>query len=214
MLKKFLATMSVMSLVAVAAAGTITTSLAIVPTQEYEDMAIDEAAWIAAGYVVVDLQVTVGGGTGDSFTAAGATATLTGGGTFWDHPNGGDLTPNPANFSFLGMTRYDGFYTCPEDWPNMGTTGNTSIVAGPTHTPTTRWAEWYVNPADPNVEVDGTYTIARYAFLPTGAWELCVEGNTYLGQSGGTPYPYSVCIPEPSALGLLGLGALALIRRR
>ena len=216
MFKKLLATMSVMSLVAVASAGTISTSLAMVDTSEagsLSDIAHDPAAWAAAGYVVVDLQVTIGGNDGDSWTTAGAAATLTGG-TFWEHSVGSDTPPNPALFGAYGLLRYDSFYTTPEDWPNdPAIFGNTNIVTIDSQA-TTRSAEWYVTPAEPNVTTDGTYTIARYCFLPTRAWELCVEGDVFLQSSGGDPYDYSVCIPEPSGLALLGLGALALIRRR
>jgi hypothetical protein len=220
MFKKFLAAASVMSLVAVASAGTITVDLVPVTiVQPAMDLAVDIPTWMAAGYKVYDLQVTVdnAGGPADEWTAASGYAHLTNG-AFWEHPVGTDLPPSPALFAAYGLLAYDSFWTSPEDWPNPDTGGmDMSFAPGSPiqKTATDRDAEWYVNPEDPSAGA-GTWTIARYCFLPSGAWELCVSGNTYLALTGGDPYPYSVCveIPEPGSLGLLALGALGLIRRR
>jgi hypothetical protein len=164
-------------------------------------------------------------------------------GTFWDHPTGGVLPPNPALFAAYGLMEYDGFWTCPEDWPNTDldpTTYATSFAPGsPTVNPCVRFAEWYTDPEEPNVD-GGLWTIARYNYTldcsicpcPPGMecvdypteFDVCcwliIEGDLYYASTGGLPWPYSLaipvcwCIPEPGSLGLLALGALALIRRR
>ena len=160
-------------------------------------------------------------------------------GTFWDHPNGGDGPPNPANFSFVGLTAYDSFWTCGEDWPNpeLGGTDTTFAPGSPVQNSCVKYAEWYANIADPNVD-GGDWTMARYNFTvdcsvcepgtcvdyDTGYAPNCwfvIEGDYYYARTGGHPYPFSVeipvcwnIIPEPASLGLLALGALALLRRR
>ena len=159
-------------------------------------------------------------------------------GTFWEHPGGGDGPPNPLLFGAYGLLAYDSFYTTPEDWPSTTAFGNTNIVSIASDD-CSRFAEWYVTPEEPNVD-GGLYTLARYNFTvdcdlcpcPPDMWCvdydtgfdpcccLVIEGNLFSEQGGGTPYPFAMsipvcwCIPEPGSLGLLALGALALIRRR
>ena len=216
MFKKFLATVSVMCLVVAASAGTIEVSLAAVDTSDaagLTDIAVDPAAWAAAGYVVYDLVVTVAGD--DRWTTAFGEADLTGG-AFWEHPEGGNLGEPPS--AYFQLTKYDSFWTSSEEFPNTDIDPSKQATVFAPGSPilmdaTNRDAEWYADPEEPNVG-DGAYTIARYTFLPSRAWELCVAGNVYLASTGGLEYPYDVCVPEPGSLGLLALGALGLIRRR
>ena len=221
MLKKFVATMMVLSCVAVVMADA-EIDVALVPVDTsaaagYTDVAVDPATWVAAGYLCYDLQVTVHGST-DSWTTASGNATMTGG-EFWNHPSGGDTQPNTNNFAYFGLMRFDSFWCSAEEWPNpdlnTGANATTFAPGSPSvQTATQRNAEWYSDPLDPTA-YGGTYTIARYTFLPTGSWSLTVSGNTYVASTGGNPHPYSVTVtPEPASLALLALGGLAFFRRR
>lgn len=224
MLKKLIVTMAMMLMVTVASAGTITVALTPVATQSYPDLAVDPTTWLNAGYLVYDLTVTVDS-TGDpqgvdQWTTAHCTATLTNA-AYFEHPIGGDKQPNTALFPAYGMMRYDSFWTVTEEWPNPdldpGKDATTFAPGSPLQkTPTVRECEWYADPEVPNIDADGTYTIARYAFLPSGkGWELHAVGETYLAHTGGQAYPFDITVtPEPASIALLVLGAIGFFRRR
>jgi hypothetical protein len=211
-----------MSLATIASAGTISVSLVQVDTSEaadLTDLAVPPGEWVAAGYVVYDLVVTVGGDDGDRWTMATAYADLVGA-TFWEHPMGGDTQPDPDLFADYGLLQYESFWTSSEEFPNADldpSTNATMLAPGSPLklTDTERDAEWYVDPTEPSCSGDGSWTIARYAVLPTSPWQLCITGEMYLASTGGMAYPYSVpCIPEAGSLGLLALGGVLLTRRR
>ena len=181
----------------------------------YTDVAVNVADWVAAGYLCFDLKVRVHGAN-DSWTAASCSVVLTNA-TFWNHPSGGDTQPNTNNFGYFGLSRFDSFWCSPEEWPNpdLNTSANaTSFAPGSpsVQTATQRTAEWYSDPLDPTAH-GGTYTIARYTFLPAAGWNLTVSGNNYVASTGGTPHPFGTPA-EPSGLLLLALGGPALLRRR
>jgi MYXO-CTERM domain-containing protein len=213
---KVTAVFMVFCLAGFASAGTIDVSLVPVDTSAagtYTDLTVNPAQWAAAGYQCYDLQITV---TDDTWTTASCEAVLEGA-TFWNHPNGSEKEPSAGMFPYFGLLRYDSFWTTTEEWPNPdlnpAADATTFAPGSPlAATSTHRKAEWYVDPLLPRA-YGGVYTIARFTILPTSPdWRLYMWGGTYLASTGGDPHPYAV--PEPSGLGLLILGGLALLRRR
>jgi hypothetical protein len=218
MFRRLLVAISMTAMPAVGSAGTITATLAPVDTSDasgLSDPAVDPIEWASAGYLVYDLVITVAGG--DEWLCGSGYADLTGA-TFWEHPNGGDTQPEPASLDFSQLVKYDSFWNSTEEFPNVDlspTKDTTILLPGSPlkKTSTERDCEWSTDPEEPST-YDGTYTIARYCFLPTGPWELCISGDLYLASTGGSPHPYALCVPEPATAALLVLAALALRPRR
>ena len=200
---------------------------------------VDIEAYIAEGHRTLDLLSVPPAG--QHWTEGYAHAYFEGDAanyTFWDHPWGGSLVPNTANFAYFGMLKYDSFWTSPEDYPSVDADGESHTIAATfksgspiQETDTHREAEWFVDPDDPAAE-SGTHTIARYnvkGLPPDGcvpyetpygpACELVIDGRFYFddGVAEGWPFelriPLCWHIPEPGTLALLGLG-FGLIRRR
>lgn len=145
-----------------------------------------------------DLVVTVVGPPSDErWSLAEGYADLTAA-TFWEHPEGGDIQPDSFFFSWFGLLRFDSFWTCPEEWPNpdLNPDENATYLLSVSMSATERDAVWFTDPSA-SVAGPGTYTIARYCFLPVSdSWALCVSGNVWLISTGGTPYPFDLCVGE------------------
>lgn len=216
MLKKFLASVAVLAMVAGASAAGV---VSLVPVDNsdaagFTDVAVPVAPWVAAGYLTYDLKIDT---QGQKWTTAYNLATLTNG-TFFNHPNAGsaEMFPNPANFAFFGLTQYDSFYTGMNAYPALAgdLTGAPAAAPGSPiqNGASVREMEWYDNPSLDNI---GVFTIARFTFLATEPWTLHVVGTTTtVEDAAAAPYDITVGIPEPTSLALLALGGLALLRRR
>ena len=181
MLKKFLVTMSILSVASLAFAGGSAQLVAVPYVQPAMDIAEDIPTYEAAGHHVYDLQVVVTGG--DRWTTTYAHAyfqcTTNPGtpgdqqcGTFWDHTMGGAPAgnlPQPGSFAYFGLLQYDSFWTSTEEWPNPDVdppkNGTTFAPGSPLrNTPYEKEAEWYVDPNTPNCD-GGTFTLERFNFL-------------------------------------------------
>jgi len=211
MLKKLLATTAVLAFVA-AASATVTFSWAYVDNDVtgITDFVVAPADFETAGYVTVDL---IGTFDGEYWSTAYSLATANG---FFNHPNGngGEMAPDTNNFSFVGLTRFDSFYTGMNDYPNAepGAGDATAAPGSPLqNTATVREMEWFDYPELDNT---GTFTMARFTCMPEGTLELSGYATTVESGTEQFPFAFSIPVPEPASLALLGLGALALIRRR
>ncbi|MBU0617235.1 MAG: hypothetical protein KKI02_05935 [Planctomycetes bacterium] len=108
MLKKFLATVSVLTIAAVALAQPpYDVELVPVPyVAPATDLAYGIGQYESEGWATFDLVVTVDDPT-DAWTVAYADAVTLG--TFFQHPMGGNTQPDPAQFGFFGLVQYDSF---------------------------------------------------------------------------------------------------------
>jgi hypothetical protein len=215
MLRKLLATTSVLVLVTAASAD-ITGSVVQVSTGT-----LINAPNVGTPYFSYDLKVTITGS--DAWTVAGGPAVGTpwitlSGGTFYQNASNDTNPPNPAFMGIPGFedSQWTSMYTTHLGWPNVATTGvSPGFAYGPADTPTALNADWFWTP-DGN-DYPGTFTVARFTILENvPGTPACATINMQIGsrEIGVVPFQASVCTPEPGSLALLALGGLALIRRR
>jgi hypothetical protein len=145
-------------------------------------------------------------------------------GSFYQAALGGDIPSNPAFWAFPGFQNleYDTFFTrppAPSEWtaPSFAGRHPSEGQGGRIVTTDKLSVAWF----DEVNEGPGTFVLARFtvsndanassillrSFTAEFAGEAGVHDNSWMIVNGAF-------IPEPSALGLLGLAGIALIRRR
>ncbi len=157
----------------------------------------------------VDVGYSPGSPEEDDWWAAGLNADLTGG-IFYQDPHGAN-PPNPAYFDSYPDLEYDSYYTSPGDYPNTDYYG---AYAGGSFPPEDPWeldTDWF----DTIDTGNGNFVIAQFTVLPTDP-DWIVTGHVQYASrhSGSEIFDYFFTIPEPATLSLLGLGVLAIARRR
>jgi hypothetical protein len=108
-----------------------------------------------------------------------------------------------------------------EAWDEMGVTWDTrpqydAIATDSQDVPVDlgTWMEWDVT-SDVQAYVDGNLDVFGWQIMdpvPWGDWAIPIVG--FNSKESGEFVPYLTVVPEPSALGLLGIGAITLVRRR
>lgn len=159
----------------------------------------------SSSYKTFDLVVTVS--TGNDWASAELRGVLTQG-SFFNHLVGGNNYPNPSLFASFPALPYDTYITAPNNTPPGAQLSHPIDASGsPIFTPTLTSAAW----ADFSNTGSGVFTIARLTMTSDAV-------GTFTGQvveAGATSgVPFSFIVPEPSVLGLSGVCALFLSRRR
>ena len=213
-MKKFLATLAVLSLASFASA-TITADVVTV-------MDCQPLPSAGTNVCVFDIVIDV---VDDNFSAGGAAVLgdpwvviTEGPGTFYNDTYGTDTQPNPLFIAAFPDLAYDTFVTQPAGYPNTTDQGAAPGFATPP-TPdfgaTSITGDWFIAGA---AATTGQFTIARLTVLCSDTEMTTVELDlSYGGLEPGLQNLTTTLtcgVPEPGSLALLALGGLALIRRR
>jgi len=161
-------------------------------------------------YYSFDVLLTVSpwpGGYWDDWTESYLEAAISGPAVFFQHPAGSDVPPDPNTISQYPAVEFDSYFG-----PSQEIFFATPY---PVNEPTFISACWFDTI---NMGV-GTYPLVRLTVRWVGgeAAALTVRGNSVAAITQGMLFPigpYTVTIPEPSALALLSLGAVLTLKRR
>jgi hypothetical protein len=212
-MKKLLATAAMLAFVAAAnatitasfsewASGTLTTGAAYTSYRIYvqlSDTPPDEPHGWTAGP--------------DDWTASGLDLDLSlGGGVFYQDALGAN-PPNPDVFPSFPDAEYDSYYTSPGDYPNTTYSGAVVGIASTADTPTQLDTDWFdtatvENPPGHTAQ----FVIAQFTIL--GEHDLLGIGSDVYAARNSGGVLFTLIIPEPGSLALLGLVGLALFRPR
>jgi hypothetical protein len=156
-------------------------------------------------------------GIGESWIGALATATLDGPGTFFLHPEGSDIPPDPNLISQYPALEFDTYFTTmtgaapwfPPGYPEYSGPGGGIITRIDADWSETGDGDFYA----------GTFQLARLTLqvLETQAVTLTVVGAAGQASSPGNLFPFGpfvVTVPEPGGFALLALGVVGALRRR
>ncbi|HEB61262.1 MAG TPA: PEP-CTERM sorting domain-containing protein [Phycisphaeraceae bacterium] len=195
-MSKIFAVAAVVFAAGAASAGIVSTTL--VPV---DNSAADaQIPGFSTTYDTYDLVIEVEAG--DDWTSTSAEATTTG--LFYDDALGGD-TAVPAFWPVFPALEFDSYYLNTE-----GPAGPLGFAGAVISDPSFKSATWFDTPPNGG---DGVFAVARYT-VDEGA-DLTIVGAHTTIDGGGTLYTYSVTtVPAPGTLALLGLGGLAIRRRR
>jgi hypothetical protein len=159
----------------------------------------------AAAYNTYDLVVDVSAG---SDWASAELRGVLSSGTFFNHAFGTNTAPNAALVPSFPALAYDTYITAPNNTlPSTQLPHPIDGAGSPIFTATLTSAAW----ADFTNTGSGTFTIAR---LTTTADAVGTFSGQVVEAGATSGVPFSLTVPEPATLGLLGLSTLALGRRR
>lgn len=177
---------------------------------------------VLANMQTFDLMVTTDG----NWASAGMRAVLPGSNRFYKNALGGNTRPGPAFLPLFPALEFTTYVTAPGD---TGAAGAPSVLGGfPEGSPTSLGdagapipGTFSMSWGDLVVDAPGTYEIARLTF-PQGILPNVININdtgptgNYSNTSQVTPDSTTEIpdIPEPGALALVSMAALAIARRR
>ena len=183
-------------------------------------MSTQEVSNTLSGYRTWDILATVD----NDWTQAQMIIDLSQG-NFYNHNDGGNTTPNPTLIGYVPELAFDTFVTAPGSYPNTAS-GDTPSIAGEAanlgssssgaqFTDTLVDVAWF----DTINDGAGQFVVARVTVSDSASGTMQI-GGYQLGDSTMTSFPSTIengvvtVTPEPTTMGLIGLGAMALLRRR
>jgi hypothetical protein len=155
-------------------------------------------------YFTFDLVITLIGI--DDWRVTSMEATISGPAVFFQHPSGGDVPPDQDLIAQCPAVEFDSYFSGAPDLPFY-------FAFGPVNEPTYVSADWY----DTSWSALDEFAIARLTVHWLGGEPATLSVNGVTGVSSSEmpwSFDFTVPIPEPGALSLLALGALASLRRR